>query len=511
MKKLAVLILMVLSFFGYTFCQTYDYLDRNQIKAMISSDGTLFNTSENGNQSPCFEVPKGLGINSIYSAKLWIAGLDDIGKLRFSARTYSYLQDYYFGPIADDYSSSAYKNRYNRVWKVNLSEIQYHIENFENPDYEMPESFMNWPAKGDISNGEAENLAPYYDFNNNGNYDPDNGDFPLIRGDQAIYFIYNDGRANESKTGLEIHGMAYCYNPSLGSVLPQTVFVNYRLINRSSHNYHDLYAGMWTDFELGYSDDDLFGSDSINQMMYVYNADNYDGNLDTIPFEGIYGSTPPVQGVVMLNKEVYASVVVDCCFENIDTVVYNYLKGLWFNGQPMVINEIITNYYASGYPENGTGWISYAGYTRALISAGPYSLNKNEEICVDVAFPYARDFAGNNLTSLALLREKAEALVGFYDNTGFTCGYDPSAIQNYLSESVDVYCYPNPSTGIVNIDMSDIGETQKIITVISSDGKLVNKVQTSDTIYNVKFLAKGLYLIVVESSGKRIVKKVNIM
>ncbi|MDD3741787.1 MAG: hypothetical protein PHH30_11150, partial [Bacteroidales bacterium] len=76
MKKIIILSAVVL-LSNLLLCQTYDYLDRNQIKAMISADGTLFNTFESGNYRACFEVPKGLGINSIFYAGLFIGGFDE--------------------------------------------------------------------------------------------------------------------------------------------------------------------------------------------------------------------------------------------------------------------------------------------------------------------------------------------------------------------------------------------------------------------------------------------------
>ncbi|MBK8414466.1 MAG: hypothetical protein IPL22_08125 [Bacteroidetes bacterium] len=35
-------------------------------------------------------------------------------------------------------------------------------------------------------------LAPFADFNSNGIYDPQNGDYPYILGDESIYSIFND-------------------------------------------------------------------------------------------------------------------------------------------------------------------------------------------------------------------------------------------------------------------------------------------------------------------------------
>ncbi|MDD3688055.1 MAG: hypothetical protein PHE56_15000, partial [Bacteroidales bacterium] len=293
---------LVLLVSNLVFSQTFDYLDRNMIKATVNSDGTLFNYLTGAEFSPGFEVPNGLGIHSIFYAGLFIGGIDENSVLRLSGYYFA-DKDFVFGPIANNYSGDEFKSKYNRVWLVNLSDLEYHYYHFNEPGYVMPEVIENWPAHGNTNNGEAADLAPFYDVNKNGFYDPQNGDFPMIRGDQAIYFIANDAGGQQAsgglKTGFEVHGMVYCLNPSVGSVLQQTVFVNYRLINRSNHDYANFYTGMMCDFDLGNVTNDLIGSDSVLNMMYVYNSVEVDSvnasfNINGYPYS-------PAQGAMILS------------------------------------------------------------------------------------------------------------------------------------------------------------------------------------------------------------------
>lgn len=514
MKKQALVFVFSILFFGLNvFSQTYDYLDRNQIKALVNSHGTLFNY----NYTPCFEVPQGLGINSIFSANLWVSGIDELGNLRAAADTYDQFSEYYYGPLAEDYTSDAYKNKYNRVWKVNLSEIQYHVENFDQPGYVLPESFLTWPAEGNTSNGEAAKLAPYYDYNRNGIYDPRNGDFPAIRGDQAVYFIFNEANGHNYtgglNLGLEIHGMLYCFNPSIGSALTQTVFLNYNIFNRSNHDYSDFFAGMWVDFNLGSGEDDVFGSDSVNQMMYVFNANNT---------EPLYGAPSPVQGVIMLNSEIYGAIQTGCCGLD-DTIVSNCLHDLYSNGDTMLYGRDTlgypTTYYLSGYPETGTGWIQetasngsfYYSDVSGIISAGPYNLAKNESICVDLAFPYARDLSGTFLTAIGLLRDKAAAIIQFFDDCGYACNNNEAGFLSDYIEKVGFEIFPNPSYESVEINLSAVKTLNKIITVYTSDGRIINKISTNENTVRLDFAEKGMYIIAVETSNVLSTKKLIIM
>ena len=98
------------------------------------------------------------------------------------------------------------------------------------------------------------------DFDADGNYDPTLGDHPCFPGDQALYFIFNDRKLHTksggSMIGVEIHGLAYAFS-SGDPALDQTVFLHYRIINRSTLTLSGTQIGMFTDFELGNGADDL--------------------------------------------------------------------------------------------------------------------------------------------------------------------------------------------------------------------------------------------------------------
>jgi hypothetical protein len=60
------------------------------------------------------------------------------------------------------------------------------------------------------------------------------GDYPLIRGDQALFFIFNDDRNVHSETQgnklkAEIHGMAYVFDLPGDTAFNNTIFMNYKI------------------------------------------------------------------------------------------------------------------------------------------------------------------------------------------------------------------------------------------------------------------------------------------
>lgn len=134
------------------------------------------------------------------------------------------------------------------------------------------------------------------------------GDYPLIRGDQCIFFMYNDDREHTESQGerllAEIHGMAYAFDAPDGSALWNTGFVHYDLINRSDHLYHDVYSALFSEFEIGYPWDDYVGSDVMRRSFYGFNGDDFDEDWSytgsDIDLQTVYHEYPPAQSVTIL-------------------------------------------------------------------------------------------------------------------------------------------------------------------------------------------------------------------
>ncbi len=278
-----------------------DSVDVNNINALINPFGNNFWDFENAQ----FEVPKGSGKNAVFNHVVWIGGLRESGQLCLAAERYRQTgADFFVGPITSGFDSNFYI-KWNRVWKVDKTQIRYHINNWNQPGYSPIEVIKSWPAHGDISLGQSPDIAPFYDNNTNGIYEPLAGDYPLIRGDQAVFFVFNDLQLihTESKSeplGTEIHGMAYGYDRPDDSTLNNTLFMHYDFINKSDTNYYETYIGLYTDFDLGYASDDYIGSDVTNGMMYCYNGSTIDGSGQ--PFA--YGEHPPAIGCKVIGGPV---------------------------------------------------------------------------------------------------------------------------------------------------------------------------------------------------------------
>lgn len=276
----------------------FENLDANNIRASIHKNVLFQYAGTYGSYGlGYFNVPKNSNTATIYASNLWLAGEDINGNIRVSASTYQEANSRgNAGPIMDSVNYSYYNYQWDRVWKVSEMDIQNHIAGIS-----TTEAIINWPAHGDTSLGQALNLAPFVDVDNNGIYNPLVGDYPKIKGQQAIYFIQNDKRDTVQpyilRIGIEIHGMAYSFYCPEDSALNNTVFVSYKVYNRSASPLFNAYIGLWSDLDIGNPQDDYLATDVSRGSFYGYNKDNVD---ETVPWTVGYGASPPAQSVTFL-------------------------------------------------------------------------------------------------------------------------------------------------------------------------------------------------------------------
>ena len=122
-----------------------EFVDLNNVKAAIGTNGALWNLGE-----PSYEVPKGSGKHSIGTGGIWIAGVDVTGQLRVAATiTGSRGDDFWPGPLISQGQnmgtvSSEMCGVYDRIWKVNRDMVTEFI-NWHKADYETRErEFPNY-------------------------------------------------------------------------------------------------------------------------------------------------------------------------------------------------------------------------------------------------------------------------------------------------------------------------------------------------------------------------------
>ena len=299
------------------------------MRAMVHTAGNLWQIP-NQNYSQ-YEIPKNSGINALFTAALWLGGTDVNNQLKLAALRYRNGQDYWTGPLSKVYAETTYDNcnkydqhfvttqdevrEFNAWYEAGIADQQNGTTTQDDlfPGYKVPKSIKNWPAHGDVSLGQDYYLAPFFDFNGDGHYRWEDGDFPwydikktkscsidrsvALYGDQNFWWVMNDKGNIHTETGadpigMEIRAQAFAF--ASNDEINNMTFYNYELINRGTQTLYNTYFGFFTDGALGDPYDDYVGCDVNRGLGYYYNGDNYDG--DNSGYKG-YGYSPPAVGV----------------------------------------------------------------------------------------------------------------------------------------------------------------------------------------------------------------------
>lgn len=299
-------ILLMFAMFAVTFNMSAQYhpnaeINTNNIRTHLVGTGTFFDLENRENENFGYIVPASDSTKTIYQHSLWIGGIDEDGNLHLAAFRFGQTgEDYFSGPLrVTDATTDIYGVMdYHHVWKITRTDIENMIAN---PSGDITEDILTWPAHGNIEDGYAENLAPFVDVDGDGEYNPHNGDYPDIDGDVALFCIFNDSYFSHTETGgmplgLEVHCMLYGFNSPGDETLNNTLFMRYWIYNRSDYPLHDVYIGYFTDFEIGYGNDDYIGCDVERGYYYGYNGTSMDGDGTS----GTFGANPPAQIVAVL-------------------------------------------------------------------------------------------------------------------------------------------------------------------------------------------------------------------
>ncbi|RUA23493.1 MAG: hypothetical protein DSY76_09440 [Bacteroidetes bacterium] len=509
---------------------TSDTLNINNISAPFVPFGNAF---WDFSSSSHFEVPKGSGTTTIFTSVPWIGGLDQANNLHLAAETYrSNGTDYYYGPVCDTTTLYQYSDSlWNRVWKISKAEIDYHKNHYWQSSYVIPEAIANWPAVGDTLLGQNAIMAPYIDKNNDGKYVPSDGDYPKIRGDQSVFIIFNDSRNAHTESGgavlgLEFHETAYAYNCSSDTALNNTIFVHYDIINRSATNYHNVHFGLFTDFDIGYPNDDYIGCDSTRSLAYGYNA----YPTDTLHAPN-YGFTPPAQGIVFLSESMSNFIA----FYNtggdtsqtdpkIDSNYYNAMQSKWSDGSHLTYGgrgyggTTAVNYQYSGDPNDSTTWSERYPQTspqhlahdrRGLSSIASFNLDAGAVKSIDLAYVYARDTTKSNFQNVSVLKYYVDKIRLYYDNDSTPCGGSFSAIDSHKKVENNMKVYPVPAEDKLLVDYK-LQSTQVVYEVYSIAGRLIESGMLSKPRSNtidISSLHSGLYFILIRDKQQVLSRK----
>ncbi|MBI9032893.1 MAG: hypothetical protein JEZ03_00340 [Bacteroidales bacterium] len=319
---------------------SFKYLDVNNVRVRINSGGDMWWDFEKGD----YEIPAGSGKTSMFSASLWIGGMDKDENLKLAAIRYRSGPtnsgtgdgtDYFPGPLNTDGTASTDAvtcAEWDKLFAISRNEVDDYLawwndkESFD--EYTIPKSITDWPAHGDISKGQSFYIAPFFDADGDLVYDPNKGDFPyydvtdvlcntpdptyeelhggtitssilsdqVIKGDQTLWWVFNDMGNIHTETegepiGLEIRAQAFGFTTN--DVINDMTFYSYEIVNRSTFPLYETYFSQWVDTDLGHASDDYVGCDVDRGLGFCYNGKEEDGSGQS----WAYGKNPPAIGV----------------------------------------------------------------------------------------------------------------------------------------------------------------------------------------------------------------------
>jgi len=322
----------------------------NDVSALIEQGGSMFQNRAAG--VAAYEVPKGSNRFAIFAGALWMGGTDVNGQLKLAALRYRSGNDFWPGPLTvtpgtgnfnpinpvgddairdfgeaniDPDQCIAYDKfytirkaevvKFNVWWECNAGVTTEGCDEITAPTNDELNRIYGWPAHGDVSRGQDYFLAPFYDRDQDGNYNPDNGDHPWyddilgrddiecgidrrisLYGDETHWWVFNDKgnihtETNGDPIGMEIRAQAFSF--ATNDEVNRMTFYNYELINRGTQTLYNTYFSQYLDADVGNYADDYTGCDVSRGLGYMYNGDLIDesdgGKLG-------YGENPPAIG-----------------------------------------------------------------------------------------------------------------------------------------------------------------------------------------------------------------------
>lgn len=520
----------------------YTELDINNVQAGLRVAGDMWWDGSVGQYIVPKVEPGFAEVSAIFAGGLWIGGLDPAGNLKLAYSQYrnSSDSDYFPGPLDElgQITNEACAD-WDRFFKVDRSEIEAHIADFADNgmiDEERP-SIYQWPGKDsdqfetaagfELPSGQS--LAPYFDIDGDGIYEPADGEYPSIKGDQAVWWVFNDAgnvhsASQADQMNLEVHVMAYAIASEMHS-LDHSTFYEYEIVNKGFESIRDFRLGLWVDPDLGCHLDDFLGYDASRDMTYVYNSDAQDLNTGTSCTGGVntYGSEIPMlafsmlsssfddsqSGLMYLNNASFGGP--SATFDpSIGQEAYNILNNRWLDGTPLtgggdgynIGSQDTVNHVFPGAPDDPTGWsMCSEGLVgrdiRFIMTNTLPDLQPGQRI----SFTYlvlTTEPVALPCPSLDQLMTSFDEVKAEFDNITSTDAprFDPIASFTLM---------PNPSTGAVSLQLNEA--SLGLVKVYNSIGGLIHSVEMSTLSDEISIsLADqpdGLYFVSFTDSKKK--------
>lgn len=491
--------------------QAYN-LDANNVKAFVSDAGNFFENVTNSN--PGFEAPIGMNSHVAYSMGFWLMGRDENSQLHGSGQTYSINRDWYPGPLNGPAGGGSGSSV---IANVTKAQINSYLADFNDDGFlQMPhDAIINWPAHGDVSLGQDYHLAPFHDSNADGIYDPLDGDYPCIKGDEAVYLILNDIGFNQPNLGpapmaVELRFMFYSYSEP--TVNNNSIFVDLEIVKLGTSTISDVYLGLFLDGDVGNPSDDYFGCDSVSSAMYFYNGDTFDedpsglsGFNSNLPSFGVKSLLSDASSIITYENDDPASTL-----PQIGVEAYNNLKGLDNAGAEIMQNGSPTKFMYSATTnsvntEGGGGNVNAPSDRRGLMSIPIGVLGFNDRSKHAFVFTYSdASMPGDIFASVETLLQDFTINENKYNSDVSNCDA-LAGLTDENQEFKDVSVYPVPTRNLLNVEVN--GDFEYVI--YSLEGRILHSNKATDfELIDLSTYPMGNYLLKISDGNMTVTKRI---
>ncbi|MCO6490364.1 MAG: T9SS type A sorting domain-containing protein [Phaeodactylibacter sp.] len=464
----------------------------NNLRIFLRSDGALLPPA--GIHGFDYELPDGTFAPLIHYTGLWLGAHDGGGNLYYATTHQGGNPGPFNAPPGFD-----------KAWQVTAAQIAAHRQDFEDGQINTPiPAVYAWPGRGnprffeyngfELPSGLSGGLAPFWDEDGDGIYNPSNGDYPVLEIRNCnlpiiptqmnwTVFTLSAGAGHP----LEISLNVFYFDCAEANPLRESIFTHYKITDRADFAgpLTETRWGLFTDADLGCPLDDYIGSFPERASAYVYNADDNDENC--FGLSG-FGANPPALGIDVyrgplgtMAQEVPLASIIPFFNPTIGSFppgvtdpntlpeYFNYLQGNWRDGSPLTEGGI--GYGGSepaafafpGLPEQNGGWTEWEagnpeGDRRVVMSFDAFELFPGAVNEFIAGYSVYRE-GENHLAQAAGLRDQLDLLQAYFDNCLQVNADIPelppcTEVMTGLGEptrDIELAILPNPAQGIAYV------------------------------------------------------------
>ncbi len=418
----------------------YSYLNLNNISSVFRNNG--ISDVDVSQSAPGFKFPKETGKTAVYtSGLLWGAIINDPGQQDPHVGGSVYGTGLQGGKILSPGVAEDPNLPHVRIYRVRpdvfpggpIVDLSWEASDEGKTQAEVRAQYeLDWVE------WRAVDGAPYDDVDTDGSYDP-NIDVPGVPGaSQTIWFVANDLDPSlttllygSQPMGIEYQATYWEYKN--GNFIDNLFFKKFKLINKSTNPFNDMYISMWSNPEIGDSVDDFVGCDTTLNLGYAINGYNYDSMYDPYPppavgFDLLQG--PSVSGGYTLpmtafyyftNDDPNFTDPVRGSYSEGAVRFYRFMQGkIGITDEPFInpVTGLPTPYALSGDPLTEDGWIDGMSFgpgdRRMGLASGPFNMavgDTQEVVIAEIAA-----IGSDRLQSLKILKYYDVLAQNTFDN-----------------------------------------------------------------------------------------------